>query len=133
MAFTTVPLSEEPGEVAGIFIHDHSHPHVAVVHVFGEATFADATALATLIAGTVRTGQPFVLDMRECNYMDCATIGVIVRAAKTLGDRLRVVIPRGTQAYRILELTGLTNVLHIFESFEAASGEAREYPRLRSV
>ena len=133
MAFTSVPTPDEPGEVAGIFIRDDSYPRVAVVHVFGEATFADVTALEAMIAGAVRVDGPFVLDMRECSYMDCATIGVIVRTAKQLGERLRIVMPRGSQGYRILDLTGLTSVLHIFDSFEDALREARAYPRLRSV
>jgi len=47
--------------------------------------------------------------------MDAAAIGVIVRAARDLGDGLRLAIPRGSQGYRMLELTGLTRVLHIFE------------------
>jgi hypothetical protein len=45
---------------------------------------------------------------------------VIVRAAKNLGDLLRLAVPRGSQAYRMLDLTGLVRVLHIFETLDDA-------------
>jgi anti-anti-sigma factor len=124
------------GAPGGIFIHDDSHPRAAVVHVFGEATFADTAAFESMIVSVVRIGRPVVLDMRECTYMDCAAIGVIVRAAKNLGDQLRLVIPRRSQNYRLLELTGLTRVLHLTETIEAAAGTIEEIAppaRLRLV
>jgi anti-anti-sigma factor len=120
--------------LAGVFIHDDTDPRGAIVHVFGEATFADAAALESITAGAVRIGRPLVVDMRECTYMDAATIGVIVRAAKDLGDQLRLVIPRSSQGYRMLEVTGLTRVLHVFETIDAAMAPLVEPPpRLRCV
>jgi anti-anti-sigma regulatory factor len=72
--------------------------------------------------------------MRECTYMDAATIGVIVRAAKDIGDLLRLVIPRNSQSYRMLDVTGLTRVLHIFETpDEALAPLVEKPPRLRAV
>ncbi len=119
----------------GVFIHDDTHPRAQIVHVFGEATFADAAALDATITGVIRIGQTVVVDMLECTYMDCAAIGVLVRAAKTLGAQLRLAIPRRSQSYRMLELTGLTRVLHIFESIEEAVAPLQSAPfaRLRSV
>ena len=127
--------SEPSGDFsAGIFIHDDTDPRAAIVHVFGEATFADAEALESRIVSVVRIGRLVVIDMRECIYMDCATIGVIVRAAKRLGDLLRLVLPNGSQGYRMLDLTGLTRVLHIFETIdEAVAPLVEPAPRLRSV
>lgn len=119
---------------AGVFIHDDSDPRGAIVCVFGESTFADTVALESVVVGAIRIGRPVAIDMRECTYMDCATIGVIVRAAKDLGDLLRLVIPRCSQAYRMLDVTGLTRVLHIFETIDAALAPLVEPPRrLRSV
>ena len=119
---------------AGVFIHDDSHPRGAIVHVFGEATFADAAAFESVVVGAVRIGRLVAIDMRECTYMDCATIGVIVRAAKQLGDLLRLVIPRGSQCHRMLDVTGLLRVLHVFETVDAAMAPLVERPpRLRSV
>jgi len=119
---------------AGVFIHDDMDPRGAIVHVFGEATFADAAALESMMAGAVRIGRPLVVDMRECTYMDAATIGVIVRAAKDLRDLLRLVMPHEGQAYRMLDVTGLTRVLHIFETIDAAMAPLVEAaPRLRVV
>jgi anti-anti-sigma factor len=110
----------EDASFGGVFIHDDSHPRAAVVHVFGEATFADRAAFESMIVSVIRIGRPVVIDMLECTYMDCAAIGVIVRAAKNLGDQLRLVIPRRGQGYRVLDLTGLASVLHIFETVDEA-------------
>lgn len=123
-------------ETAAVIIHDDTNPRAAIVHVFGEATFADAAAFESMIVGVVRIGRPVVIDMLECTYMDCATIGVIVRAAKNLGDQLRVAISPAAQGYRMLDLTGLTRVLHLFETVDAATAplvEAAPVMRLRVV
>ncbi|HEY5349502.1 MAG TPA: STAS domain-containing protein [Candidatus Lustribacter sp.] len=104
----------------GLFIHDDTHPRAAVVHVFGEATFAESAAFESMLVSVVRIGRPVVIDMRECTFMDCAAIGVLVRAAKHLADQLRLVILRSSQGYRILELTELVPLLHIFESIDQA-------------
>jgi anti-anti-sigma factor len=119
---------------AGVFIHDDSHPRGALVHVFGEATFADTAALESIIVGAIRIGRLVVVDMRECTYMDCAAIGIIVRAARDIGDLLRLVVPRRSQGYRMLDVTGLTRVLHVFDTIDAAMAPLVEpAPRLRSV
>lgn len=118
---------------AGIFIYDDTHPRAAVVHVFGEATFADAAAFESMIVGAIRIGRPVIVDMRECSYMDCATIGVLVRAAKNLGDLLRLVMPKHSQGYRMLDLTGLVRALHVHESLDAALEDRKPVGMLRSV
>jgi anti-anti-sigma factor len=123
-------------ETAGVFIHDDTHPRAAIVHIFGEATFADARALEKMIVSVIRIGRPVVIDMLECAYMDCATIGVLVRAAKLLGDQFRIVIPRDGQGYRMLHLTGLTRVLHVFDSINEAVApivDSAPPARLRAV
>jgi anti-anti-sigma factor len=139
MAYTPLTdFSNDPHRdaTAGVFISDDTHPRAAIVHVFGEATFADAAELESMIVSVIRIGRPVVIDMRECSYMDCATIGVFVRAAKNLGDQLRLVVPRRSQGYRMLDLTGLTRALHIFEAIDAACApieDAVRVPRLRLV
>ncbi|HEV8022328.1 MAG TPA: STAS domain-containing protein [Candidatus Lustribacter sp.] len=131
------PGNNESVESLGIFILDDSHPRASIVHVFGEATFAETKSLESAIVGAVRIGRPVVIDMRECRYMDCGAVGVIVRAAKNLGDQLRLAMPRHGQGYRILEISGLTRVLHIFETVDEAAGALGEpaplRPRLRAV
>jgi anti-anti-sigma factor len=133
--FTTYGEGAIPA-TSGVFIHNDTDPRGSIVHVFGEATFVDTASLESMIAGAVRIGRPVVIDLRECRYMDCATIGVLARAAKSLGDQLRLVIPRRGQGYRMLELTGLTRALHLFETIDEAVAPIREAftrPRLRGV
>jgi anti-anti-sigma factor len=116
------------GVSAGVFIHDDTHPRASIVSVFGESTFADVAEFESFVVSVIRIGRPVIIDLRECSYMDCATIGVIVRAAKNLGDQLRIVIPQRSQGYRMLELTGLTRVLHLFETIDAAAAPIDDAP-----
>jgi anti-anti-sigma factor len=120
--------SPQADATAGIFIHDDSHPRAALVHIFGEATFADVDALESMIVSVVRIGRPVVIDFRECTYMDCAAIGILVRAAKNLHDQLRLVFDPHGQGRRMLDLTGLTKVLHVFETIEEAVAPIDDSP-----
>jgi anti-anti-sigma factor len=103
-----------------IFIHDDTHPRASIVHIFGEATFADTAQLESMIVGAIRIGRPVIIDLRECRYVDCAAIGVIVRAAKNLNELLRLAVPHASQAYRMLELTRLVHVLHVYQTLDEA-------------
>ena len=118
-----------------IFILDDTHPRASIVHIFGEATFADTAQLESMIVGAIRIGRPIVIDLRECRYMDCAAIGVVVRAAKNLRELLRLAVPRASQAYRMLDMTGLVRVLHVFETLDDAIAPPNTKPvaTLRSV
>ena len=118
---------------AGVFIHDDSHPRASIVSVFGEATFADAAAFESIIVGAVRIGRPVIVDMSECTYMDCATIGILVRAAKNLRELLHIVLPNRSQGYRMLELTDLVRVLQIHETTELALSDPKPVATLRGV
>jgi anti-anti-sigma factor len=120
-------------ETAGIFVHDDTHPRGAIVHVFGEVTFAEAAAFESTIVGAIRIGRPVIVDMCECSYMDCATIGVLVRAAKNLRELLHVVLPKHSQGYRMLALTGLARALEVHETVEDALADPKPVALLRSV
>jgi anti-anti-sigma factor len=137
MAYVPTPetanskCTNEPA--AGIFIHDDTHPRGSIVHVFGDATFADAEAFESMIVGAIRIGRLVIIDMCECSYMDCATIGVLVRAAKNLRELLHIVLPKHSQGYRMLELTGLVRPLQIHETLEDALSDPKPVATLRSV
>jgi anti-anti-sigma factor len=123
--------SNEPA--AGVFIHDDTHPRGSIVHVFGEATFADTETFESMIVGAIRIGRPVIIDMRECSYMDCATIGVLVRAAKNLRELLHIVLPKHSQGYRMLDLTGLVRPLQIHETLQDALSDPKPVATLRSI
>jgi anti-anti-sigma factor len=126
--------ADELETTTGAFILDDAHPLAAVVNVFGEATFADATAFNAVVTAGVAFGRLVVVDLRECTYMDCAAIGVIVHASKNIRDRLRLVLPSTSQGYRMLDVTGLTRVLHVFDTVDAALAPIVDRPpRLHAV
>lgn len=131
MAYAPTPISKArttSESTPGVFIYDDSNPRVAVVFVFGETTFADTAEFESIIVGAIRIGRPVVIDMSECTYLDCAAIGVLVRAAKNLRDYLHLVVPRHSQGFRMLDITGLARVLQIHETLEAATTPAATKP-----
>jgi anti-anti-sigma factor len=56
------------------------------------------------------------VDFTECRYIDSTVLTVLVRASKTLGDALRIVVPRDSHIRRILTITNLDRMLQIDES-----------------
>ncbi len=128
-------LTTVPAPASGIFIHDDAFAHAEVIHVFGDATFADAPRLDEMLGDLSRAGRPIVLDLRECRSIDCATIGVLVRRAKALRDNFRLAVPSRARTRRMFELTGLTDALHLHETFDSAlrAFGPLTYPPLRLV
>ena len=94
----------------GIFIHDDANPRVSVLHVFGELSFANAGAFEAAFNGVADQQLPVTIALSECTFMDCAAIGVLVRALKRLGPQLSLVVPPESQAHRLLELTDMLPV-----------------------
>ena len=117
-----------------VFIQDDDEPRASVLHAFGEVSFADRAEFESMVNRAADAGKPVAIDVTECTYMDCSAIGVIVRASKRLGDDLHIVAPRAGRAHRLLELTGLTRVLHVHQTLaDARTAIIRSRRWLRSV
>jgi anti-anti-sigma factor len=98
------------------------------VLVRGDVDIDTAPRLTDALDEAIRgTRGVFVLDLREVTFLDSSGINVLVRARALLGRAARelvVICPPGP-ARRTFELTGLADLLAVFESRERAAGSLR--------
>lgn len=72
-------------------------------------------------------GVAMVLDLTQVTFMDSIGLGVILKAAgrfRRQEKRFLIVVPQGA-VHRLLELSGLSDRLQIFEDRDAAIAAAR--------
>ena len=81
--------------------------------VVGEFDIFSSEELAYQIEERARKGQSLCLDFTRCTYIDTSVLTLLVRAAKTHGDRLQMIVPAGSVVARILSITQLDRVLPI--------------------
>jgi anti-sigma B factor antagonist len=96
-------------------------------------TDVDLTNFAELEATIERAAaqpRPIVVDLAACTYLDSSGLGVLIRRYNALGDQLRIVLPENGSARRVFDITGLTEALPAFETFdEAVTAEAGAAPQ----
>jgi anti-anti-sigma factor len=96
----------------------------AVVRVRGELDYSSSDRLGSAIEGTQQAdAQPVVVDLSECRYIDSTVLTVLIRASKTLGDTLRIVVPLDSHIRRIFAITNLDRMLNLDEKFEGSPEE----------
>jgi anti-sigma B factor antagonist len=115
-----VTLSEIPIGHARVAIIVETLTAAAIVHVFGELDLMSAPELERAIEKAAREHEVVVVDFAECRYLDSTTLSALVRSAKLLGERLRIVVPTGALIARVFSITMLDKVLRIATSVDAA-------------
>ena len=98
-----------------------THPHVAIVIAAGEL---DAYAVPDLASQftNVHGTRKVLIDLEQVSFMDSSALGLIVRAARELGEsgtEVGIVLPSGP-ARRIFEITTLDRALPVAETRLAA-------------
>ena len=85
-----------------------------IIRVRDELDYLNSGQLDAAIARFTSQGtRNVIIDFTECRYIDSSVLSVIVRARKTLGDRLRLVIPPQSHIHRIFSIAGLERTLRI--------------------
>jgi anti-sigma B factor antagonist len=99
-----------------------------IVTLTGELDAHDAPRLRELFAsaleglGRVDGRRVLVLDLSLVAFLDSTVLGTMIgalRRVRELGGDMRVVLPSST-ARRIFEITGLDEVLDVYETTSAA-------------
>lgn len=94
---------------------------VCVVHVHGECDFANSGMLEGALKSAARdTFGVVIASFVECSFADCSCLGALIRQFKELGTRLMIVAPPKSSFRRILSLTGMGDVLPVFDELSAA-------------
>jgi anti-anti-sigma factor len=86
------------------------------VRAAGELDIASGPGLWDVLADGISRGRDeIVLDLERVTFIDSSGLSVILRAHKTMEDRGGKVALRSLQPQtrKLLELAGLTDVLHI--------------------
>jgi anti-anti-sigma factor len=93
----------------------------AIVRVTEEIDFVSAPRLEHIIK-TVELAHPgrVVISLEDCRYCDSICLGIVLRAASRIGPRLGVVVPPGTIARRLFEVTGMANQPFVFGTLDDA-------------
>jgi anti-sigma B factor antagonist len=99
------------------------HADVVVITVTGELDMDTAPELQEQITALLAEGgREFVFDLGEMPFCDSTGLSVFVRvknACDELGGDVRLVRPQRS-VHRILEISGLTDVLPVFDSLAEA-------------
>lgn len=70
-------------------------------------------------------GQPrVVFDLSEATYVDSSMLALLIRRWKTLGDRMRVVVPATCKVRRLFSVTGLDGYFNVSETVADAVAPA---------
>lgn len=114
---------EPPTRQMDVLVSTSGTAHVVTAR--GDIDMASAPALRTAVARTIEsadaTGAMVVLDLSGVQFLDSAGLAVLVWAHQAAASRY-VVSTFAVQ--RVLELSGMTQVLDTFASLDAALAAA---------
>ncbi len=95
---------------------------VRVIEPLGELDLAGAPVLADALE---HSGQDTIVDCRSCTFADSTGLATLLaghRRCFGAGHGFAVVAGRGSLLGRMLEVTGLVQVLAVYESLDEALG-----------
>jgi anti-anti-sigma factor len=101
---------------------------VRVVTVAGEVDLANVGAVEGAVGELSNGALGVVVDLSEATYIDSATVGLLFRLRSRLsrrGQELRVICSPGSNAWRVLQLTGFDREVPPLEDRDAAIEEIR--------
>jgi len=101
---------------------------IVVVTLYGEHDLSTATELAEQLEQLVDAGERVVVDLSKVDYIDSSVLNNLVRAnarARTHGLRLTLQIGTAAVVGRIVEITGLRDLLPIADLRDEAIRIAR--------
>jgi anti-sigma B factor antagonist len=107
-----------------VSVEDRDAGSPVVVRLAGEADVTTLALAEVLATETAKKPHLLLVDVTELAFIDSAALHEFVRAHRKLradGCRLALVGPTAAVA-RIIQLTGLDQVFHVYASFEEAGG-----------
>jgi anti-sigma B factor antagonist len=93
-----------------------TRPGVVRVSVIGEVDLCTAPLLQQTLVRELGVASELLLDLSEVSFIDASGLRAIVSAARTASDNggmLAVDSPLPTLARRVIEITGLEELLHV--------------------
>lgn len=90
-----------------------------VLQLVGEHDLSTAPTVEAAFERAAQSGTTVVADFSEASFIDSTVIGTLVRSLER-GENLLLVVPRPGAVSRVLELTGLSTRIPVFETRAAA-------------
>ncbi len=103
-------------------ISDERRDGANVVSVTGELDLSTHEALGERLVGMAEKGEPVIVDLSDCEFIDSSGIRALLmglKASGTDGGGFAIAAP-GPQVRRILEMTGLDREVEVHDSVDAA-------------
>jgi anti-anti-sigma factor len=105
-------------------------PPAAIVALVGEHDAYSAGRLESELAVLLEERRNVVVDLRDTEFIDSATLGALLAAQRDGGKAnlgFTLVLPRRsyTQVSHLLELTGLASAFAIYDTLDDALSAAR--------
>lgn len=91
-----------------------------VLSALGELDLAVAPDLDAMLQDMAARGEPIILDLSACRYLDSTILTVLIRATKRWNERFAIVIPPEHRCWRMLKIAGLEEMLPIEPSLAFA-------------
>jgi anti-anti-sigma factor len=93
----------------------------AIVRINEEIDFVSAPRLEHVLKAVEQSSSGrIVLSLESCPYCDSTCLGIVLRAVQRIGPRIGVVVPPGTVARRLFEISGIASQPFVFGSLDDA-------------
>jgi anti-anti-sigma factor len=90
-----------------------------VLQLAGEHDLSTVPAIDAAVERVAETGTTVVADLSEASFIDSTVIRTLLRFTER-GETLLLVVPQRGAVRRVLELTGVSKMLPVFETRAAA-------------
>lgn len=87
-----------------------------VLALVGDYDIFSARDLESQIRSIAERGLTVALDFTQCTYVDSSILTVLVRAVRSYGDQLHMLVPKNGNVARILSVTQLDSFFPIVAS-----------------
>ena len=87
-----------------------------IVSLEGEIDLANAAVVDAEIRGVLDEESRVVIDLSATSYIDSAGLRLLFALARSVGERLSVVLPESSPLRRVISMVGLGKVTTVRES-----------------
>ena len=119
----------------GVELQSSAFDGHVVVALRGELDVSGAASVEAAIMAVVVPSQSLIIDMSALDFMDCASLGALLRVrglARSCGGDVVLAAP-ARRARRLLALSGQDQVFWVHPSVEAAVASVGSLPPLYPV
>jgi anti-anti-sigma factor len=101
---------------------------VWVLSLRGEHDLSTQPSLSEELGRVSAAGGPVIIDLTDADFIDSSILRVLAGAAVDGSERVAVVIPPGRESMRILQITGIADLLDAYDTCEAAMASLAPAP-----